>query len=371
MTSSGPSRRDLAPLVLFGAFDRHNLGDLLLAHVACRLAGEREVICAGLADRDLTAWGGHHVVALPRLLHEWPQRYGAAPLDLLHVGGETLTVDAWQAAVMLQSRDQAAALIRRLDADPPQRLGWARRELGTARLAPYVLARDELPCPGRVAFRAVGGVDLGRVEAPLRDEVLAALRQADALSVRDRVTQRSLAAAGIVAELEADPVTRIGKLFGPAIRARRRPGRPYLAVQLGAEFAADATLAAIAAQLEAVAAAHDVDIVCFSAGAAPWHDDPDVYRRLVGMIGHGRACLFDSLDIWDICALITHAKACCAASLHAAIVARAFAVPAVALLGDCSAGQGAKLAAWFATWGAGESPVHVDGIAARLTEIWP
>ena len=46
------------PLILFGAFDRHNFGDLLLAQVAAGCLPERELHFAGLADRDLRAWDG-------------------------------------------------------------------------------------------------------------------------------------------------------------------------------------------------------------------------------------------------------------------------------------------------------------------------
>lgn len=49
------------PAILFGAFDRHNLGDLLFPHVAAALLPGRELLFAGLADRDLRALGGHRV----------------------------------------------------------------------------------------------------------------------------------------------------------------------------------------------------------------------------------------------------------------------------------------------------------------------
>lgn len=46
------------PVVLFGAFDRHNLGDLLFAHIAAALLPGKDLIHAGLAERDLRALGG-------------------------------------------------------------------------------------------------------------------------------------------------------------------------------------------------------------------------------------------------------------------------------------------------------------------------
>ena len=79
-----------ARTVLFGAFDRHNVGDLLFPHVVARMRAPREVRYAGLAARDLRAYGGHVVHALGELA----ARSGKRTLNLIHVGGELLACDA-------------------------------------------------------------------------------------------------------------------------------------------------------------------------------------------------------------------------------------------------------------------------------------
>src|SRR6185295_6411747 len=85
-------------VVLFGAFDRHNFGDLLFPHVAEVLLG-RDVhpLHAGLATRDLRPHGGHAVRSLAVLAEEGALQ-GAT---LIHVGGEILGCSAWLAALML------------------------------------------------------------------------------------------------------------------------------------------------------------------------------------------------------------------------------------------------------------------------------
>ena len=70
-THDGPNRLNWAaqnmnpsatsPLVLLGAFDRHNFGDLLFPHLMTALLPERSFGFAGLAARDLRACGGHRV----------------------------------------------------------------------------------------------------------------------------------------------------------------------------------------------------------------------------------------------------------------------------------------------------------------------
>ena len=310
------------PPVFFGAFDRHNLGDILLAHMA---AAEIDAgAFAGLATRDLTAWGGQRVSTLDAF---------TTPLTLIHVGGELLDCDAAQAAYML---------------DEP-RPRWQRQ-------APYVVARHELPPGSEVEFRAVGGVELAERDAAFRDEVLAALREARSVSVRDRTTQTLLSAAGIDTTLVPDPVSRIATLFGARIRAGIRRSDPYLAVQFAAECGDDATLAAFARGLDRVG----LPVVLFRAGAAPWHDTLEPYRRLAAR-SKLPVQIFEALDVWDICALIAGSSGCIGTSLHGRLVAESFGVPALSL--ERKAGAAKKLRAYLATWSPGEAPLAPDAFA--------
>jgi hypothetical protein len=350
------------PLILFGAFDRHNFGDLLFAHVAAAVLPGRDCLYAGLAARDLTAYGGHRVEPLEALIGRHPQ----APV--VHAGGEILTVDAWQAAVMLLPPEEAQPLIRRLDADARARRDWACARLGIARHAPYV-APPAL-CPGGAVFDAVGGCELDRCDPALRDEVLAALRAARCLGVRDAATLGQLAAAGIPARLMPDPAVLVAELFGPRIRAAGAQGEPaavraafprgYLAVQFAAEFGDDATLAVLAGQLDALASATGCGVALFRAGAAPWHDELGSYRRLQARLA-GRARVFESLALWDICALIAGSRGYCGSSLHGRIVAAAHALPHASVVPSLAGVT--KQQAWAQTWEPDAPAVTPDRLA--------
>jgi len=129
------------PIILFGAFDRHNFGDLLFPHVAAALIPTlmpgRELVFAGLAERDLRCFGGHAVQALARLGLDRAEH----PHWLVHVGGEILTCSAWQAAVMLLPPEQVQPTIAYLGARPQERLAFVQRLLGTAAVAPYTVRR--------------------------------------------------------------------------------------------------------------------------------------------------------------------------------------------------------------------------------------
>lgn len=353
------------PTLLFGACDRHNLGDLLFPHVAAALLGGQQLRYAGLAGRDLHRHGGHRLQGVA----EVARQLGRQPVNLMHVGGELLTCEAWQAAAMLLPPRQAPAWLAYLERHPEARLQWARDRLGLDARAPYLLARGMFPGAQRVIYNAVGGVELAACEAGMRAEVLAKLASADYVSVRDRVTQAQLAAAGIAAALSPDPAVMVAELFGARIRqrarsgrvARRLPGFPggYLALQFSADFGDDATLCEMAAQLDLAARATGCGVVLFRAGAAPWHDDIGCYRRLAARMRSPVAC-FGSLNIWDICALLAQSRLYCGSSLHGRIVAAAFGVPRLSLLHPDPAARPGKLAAYIQDWEEADFPAATE-----------
>lgn len=328
------------PLILFGAFDRHNLGDLLFPHLWAAHCAERELLFAGLAQRDLTNYGGHRVQAIAQLAQE----YGDQAVDILHVGGELLTCSLYEAAIMTLPPDAARAAIAQYDQDVDARTAWAQNELGLPQTVGYLVPRRLFPKARHIAYHAVGGTSLDKLPAAMRDEVVAHLKEADPLSVRDRLTQSLLAQAGIPAPLVPDSAHRVAELFGERIGEHGEQGEPaqmrshfpqgYLAVQFSADFGDDPTLRQLAAQLDQCAEQTGLGIALFRAGAAPWHDDLAAYRRLAGFLRWPQCRVFESLNLWDICALLAQARAYCGSSLHGRIVAQSFGVAGVSLVQD-------------------------------------
>ncbi len=281
--STGCGDAKFRRLVLFGAFDRHNFGDLLLAHCAVARYRGREPVFAGLAARDLTAFGGHRVEALAEVL----EVLGHEPVDLVHVGGELLTTTAWEAAVMLQTPADAATAIAAYDRNPKARRDWAAGTLRSDRLVPYVVDHGLLPSGSTARFDTVGGVALDALAPAERAEVFLALKSAASVSVRDRATADALRQSGIHADLVPDPAAATAALFRDAIAARARTGEvaalsarmpDWIALQLAADRGDDATLDRLARALAATPGEHG--IVLFRAGLAPWHDDRDTLDRL-------------------------------------------------------------------------------------------
>ncbi|MFH2083174.1 MAG: polysaccharide pyruvyl transferase family protein [Pseudomonadota bacterium] len=359
-----------APSVLFGAFDRHNFGDLLFPHLMTALLPERAFAFAGLVERDLRAFGGHRVRAL-----------GAErPLQLIHVGGELLACTAWQAAVMLLDPAGAAAAIARYDAAPVAAAAWAADQLGSSRLAPYVAGREALAPGGTLIFNAVGGVDWPHLPLAHREAVQTALRQADWASVRDHLTQAALRAEGLDVPLCPDPAVMVAACFGERIAVQQHHGevqalrtdfpQGYLALQFSADFGDDATLDALVRELSRVVAATGLGLVCYRAGAAPWHDDAGLYDILQQRLPPGTTRLFESLNLWDICALIAASRGAIGSSLHGRIVALAYGLPRVSLIPPQQGDRPLKATAFAETWEPDSVPrgVTVDEIERAVMQ---
>ena len=353
-----------APLILFGAFDRHNFGDLLLAHVAEAQAreihGERPLVFAGVAARDMRPYGGHRVSALADLARNWDdQPWGDQPAEVWHVGGELLTCSLYEAAVMVQSAEGAREAIKRYDGVPSDAQAWAEQETALHQLAGYLASKRLFTRPGPFRCQAVGGVDLAGLPAAFQSEVLARLMEADRFSVRDRTTQAFLATQGIDADLEPDPAEQVAARFGrfiahhaegSVIRAvEDRFPQGYLALQFSADYGDDITLDTLARQLDVFAKETGWGICLFRAGAAPWHDDEEVYRRFMAKLSSTPAMVFASLHLWDICALLARAQGYCGTSLHGRLVSRAFGVPGINLEQE-NRPRISKVRAYSITW---------------------
>lgn len=320
------------PVVLFGAFDRHNFGDMLFPHIAASLLAEEQLFFAGLIERDLRPFGGHHVRALNDVVA------GAGhPLKLIHAGGELLDCDAWEAAVMVSEQHEADAAIRQLDRRPVQRAKWAEEKLAMEEVAPYVVSRTLLPQKSLVHFHAVGGVRLNSREKSFNDEVIAKLKEADSVSVRDTKTQSMLDSVGITVEIVPDPAIMVARLFHDKIHAVamngevgelcRRCPRGYIAVQCSADYADDSSVGLIAGQLDLLCSRTGLACVFFRAGAAPWHDSLECYHRIARRMETSATHIVTSLDLWSICAVISSSRFVCASSLHARIVAMSYGLP--------------------------------------------
>lgn len=351
--------------IVFGAFDRHNFGDMLFAHIVARMLPGHRLRFAGLAERDLRADGGHFVESISALASTCRGR----PVDIVHAGGELLTCDAWEAAVMLSSAERAKSIVAEQTAWQAAPVQWAQAHLGVSTRAPYVLSRTLFPPARRVLFNAIGGVDLDCRDSAMRAQVIEALGLANDVTVRDSLTRDTLDAAGIATHLLPDPAVMTAALFGEDIRHRAKAEpvasihhtcpKGYIAVQFSADFGDDRTLSDVAAQLDLAAQSHGLSIAFFTAGTAPWHDDLEAYERARQRMRTSSVHIMNSANLWDICALIESSRIYCGSSLHGRIVAAAFGLPRVNVRHPARTAPRSKQSAFAQTWDDPDMPAEV------------
>lgn len=350
------------PCIVFGAFDRHNLGDLLFPLVLSPFLAGRRVCHAGLMARDWSAVAGYRVEPLGELMRE-PAWAGA---HLIHAGGELLDCDAYEAWIMLQPDAGLAPAIARWDRDPA-RFEMARAALACPAPLPYLWGRQGWPGGGRIVAHALGGVGLASRPPSFGAAVAASLADMDSVSVRDRVTADTLLRLGVRAEQVPDAVCLLPTLYGEQLRASGDKGEPaevrrrfphgYWLVQFAAQSGDDATLARLAAAVLRAASDARCGIVLYRAGWAPWHDEQAVYERFARLLGTRSTYLFQSPEVWDGCALLAASRGVFASSLHLTVLAAGLEVPWLGLAtGPADAAMESKLGAFWSTWG--DYPEH-------------
>lgn len=262
--------------------------------------------------------------------------------------------------MLLPPEDARAAAARYGMATPDEQKRWAQTQLGIDLRAPYVLPKHLFHRPGVFVHNAVGGAGLAERDPDFQAEVAASLRSADFVGVRDHLSQATLAQLGISAVLMPDAAIMVQTLFGARIALHAQTGEAarvraacaagYIAAQFSLDFADAATQRALAAALDQLHLQTGFTIVLFRAGAAPLHDDLALYRALAARMHH-RPLIFESLHVWDICALIAHSRLFCGSSLHGRIVALAYGLPRASVLpSPLVPGRASKITAMIETW---------------------
>ena len=310
---ASPKRR----VVLFGAIGRHNFGDLLMAEVHVvllkRSRPELPMVFADLLSADMTQYGGQRVEGISSLFD------GAEATDVIHVGGDTLGPPLNAALEMIDHKPAGEEAVAR------QRMLAAHFSNSTR--SAHLLHKQLFRHPKTFVVNAIGGW-------PWPDD-MPALAGADYVGTRN-------ALQGV--HHIPDPVVLLHKVLAQdvlaatksgALQAVRRvtKGRPYWAVQLSDDFAASNSTDALADQLcSASRREESLAIVLFRAGAI--HDSLPALENVQSSMR--RTCapdlpiaVFEELDIFSICAVISEAALLVSTSLHTRIVALNYHVPRV------------------------------------------
>jgi len=293
-----------SPLGLFGAFERHNFGDWLMAYCAQELLKPKQT--EWLYDFQDFGLGINSSVGNFAKLTDFLSR--TAEPNIFHVGGETLACSS-KAAAYMSSQINQPIFDRPLHYVLPERYGSK------------VIKRF---------FFGVGGTGIPTLGQEDTKNLIESLNSAAWVSVRDPLSQSNLANLGVEARLSPDLVHVISNVF--PIDFRNSDNSTKLVLQISEAILDRYLSETLDLLIEHFSDFDSVTLVI--AGIAPGHDSFCSYFNLLGAVNRVRPnwikILFD-IDPLTIVSEIASADLVVASSLHFRIVAMSYAVPRITL----------------------------------------
>lgn len=333
---------DRVNVIAYGAYDRHNYGDLLFAIVLKRYLeadGRFEVLIAATKKSNLSSYGALPTVPLKKALDATRHQ----PKTMLIVaGGECLTAQ-WESIIGYLAPQ---AIYYPIKASPflIGHKAFIRLSRMFTRIpsdVPLVLGERDLP-GYKVMYNSVGGNEISRKKPLIHAAIKRNLQDCTYVSVRDRETSAELDKLGIEHNLVPDSAILIADIFTAQADAAE-PGHIVFHIS---DHHAKRRIEAIAQQLTELNVNTGLKIALLTIGKAPGHSDDEPLDKLQSLLGAERAYRVDSGKIEDIIRCIATSKLYCGTSLHGAITALAYSVPQIALLPQ----RVIKLSAFLETW---------------------
>jgi hypothetical protein len=312
-------------VLLVGAYERDNLGDLLFLLVTERYLAGAEVVAAAPFGADMTALLDRHVPAYGPLLRR--ERFDA----IWTAGGQVGAVDVRRAYRMsapprdyrrfLRGSDRRrAAILRRVTGGEPP-------------LSPYIpsVRAHPLNADALRVLNSVGLSGIRRVDPHRRGQLIDLLRSQDVIAVRDRASSRLLTGLGIEHRLVPDAIHALAH-----VRRVERDQRPREAVvQVSSAILLRLGAERVAAHIARSRSLRGLALRLLPAGTATGHDSLAEYEELAAMIRRRAPWLGTRvvgerrpLDLVD---RLARARVVIGTSLHVRIVAAAYGVPRLTL----------------------------------------
>jgi len=345
-------------IVVLGAFDRYNYGDLLFPVIIEQqlktYRPDLDIAYFGIVESNLSEWGGKPTQDITAFYAQCES--GEKRVNVIIAGGEAVAV-TWHS--LLVALNKKYHLIRRYQHHLEKfvdlnQLG--RKLLKGKTTLPFVMNNSDFKNVDHVIFNSLGGSEIPESTFKKVKDLKAKLQQVDYFSVRDRATQQNLANQQVTTQLFPDSAVLMSKFYPVEVLRDRYVSeevKAYVAQQQGNYLFfqvnknhAKQNEEIIAEQLNKIYQYDQTAICLCPIGTASNHHDDEALRRIqphLKVDGH----LFGQVSIWDVMYLIASSKCYVGTSLHGAITAMSFAVPYIGL-------RVKKLDSYLATWGVKE-----------------
>ncbi len=355
-------------LLIIGAFDRYNYGDLLFPIILEKQLRSYDLDFRfqffGLIRSDLRAQGGIPTQGLREFYHQCSD--ASHPVHVIIAGGEALGV-TWNSLYAALNPLFQKINYRHKKINKVLDLNALTRVFLKGKTAlPFLLEKRDFPGIKSVLLNSLGGSGLNATTFAKFPELKPNLQQVDYFAVRDQVTLQNVLKAGLKAHLFPDSAILMSDFFSVEILEnsvssevkvyveKNRGNYAFIQINKKTTRGHEQT---IAAELDKVYANGSTELCFCPIGKALDHDDHEALRSL-GKLVTAPFTYFDADTIWDIMYLIANSKCYIGTSLHGAITAMSYAVPHVGLKVE-------KLSAYLGTWG-----VNGNRDAVEFSELY-
>jgi polysaccharide pyruvyl transferase len=317
---------DSSPRVLMvGAYERDNVGDLLFLLVTERYLPDAQVISAAPFSADMTA-------LLDRRVHAYGPLLRSERFDVIWTaGGQVGAVDL-RRAFRMSAPPGAYRRYRR--SSERKRAAILRRAVGGATVvSPYIPSPLAYPLnAGAISVLNSAGLSgIRRIDPQRRELLVALLRGQTFISVRDRPSSRFLAGLGIEHSLVPDAVHAIGVL-----RPRPRdPDSDVAILQASTAILGRLGLETVAAGIAGSRSLKGLRLRLLPAGTATGHDSIADYEALIDHVKRSAPGtdieILEARRPLELVDHISRARVVVGTSLHVRIIACAYGLPRVTL----------------------------------------
>ena len=303
--------------ILYGAFGRHNFGDMLFPYILKSLLESNsintDIEYCDIAESDMTNYGGHNVKSITEFFDY------ESELNLIQVGGHTANDCSPLYFFPKDLKMKYAPLFYQKDNNPS-----------------YILSKKAFNKPNIFIANAVGGFSKTGANK---------LKEYDYVSFRNQDSYNKSLNFGLECQLTPDCVVLLKHFYAKTISGttsiseditslHNLHGKDYIAVQIN-QGLLNLRSDEIIQNLENTIKETKLPLVFFCAGIAPRHDSINLYKqKFQNILPNNMVYFFDGTNIWDICNVISNAKFVIGTSLHVRIVSTVFNVPRITLYSD-------------------------------------
>jgi polysaccharide pyruvyl transferase WcaK-like protein len=330
-------------IVLYGAFDRHNYGDLLFPLVMERMLSQKfpnkKIVVAGLIDSDLSEFNALPTTSIKKALKE-----SNKDVAIILAGGDVVACD-WLSAYSYLLSDFSFSIFQRIFARfiPGITEKVIKKIIGLKSDNPFDLTSKDLSAEMKLIYNSVGATGVSNIHGDAALNLSAALNNADYVTVRDEFSREHInRIGGNVNDIFPDSATVMSSVFtekeinnktgSEATSLISKLKGEYIVFQISSAHSTGLE-AEFAKNLTAVANEHDLTVVFLAIGNAAGHSDSVGIERIKLHLGEGiKVAQYLSGGVFDVMNIIKNSQCYCGTSLHGLITSMAFHVPRVGLL---------------------------------------